>query len=74
MFPNPADQFITVVTDFADLNYNLIITDIFGREIKNERVNSKNFTVETQSFSEGIYLIKIMNGKNSGTRKFVISR
>ena len=74
LFPNPADQFITVVTDFTDLNYNLIITDIFGREIKNEQVNNKNFTIETQSFSEGIYLIKIVNGKNSSTRKFVISR
>lgn len=74
LFPNPADQFITVVIDFTDLNYNLIITDIFGREIKNEQVNNKNFTIETQSFSEGIYLIKIVNGKNSSTRKFVISR
>jgi hypothetical protein len=74
LFPNPADQFITVVIDFIDLNYNLIITDIFGREIKNEQVNNKNFTIETQSFSEGIYLIKIVNGKNSSTRKFVISR
>jgi hypothetical protein len=74
LFPNPADQFITIVTDFTDLNESLIITDVFGREIINERKNSNNFIVETQSFSEGIYLIKIVNGKNSSTRKFIISR
>ncbi|MEI6523257.1 MAG: T9SS type A sorting domain-containing protein [Bacteroidota bacterium] len=74
LFPNPADQFITFVTDFTGLNESLIITDVFGREIINERKNSNNFIVETQSFSEGIYLIKIVNGKNSSTRKFVISR
>jgi len=74
LFPNPADQFITFVTAFTGLNESLIITDVFGREIINERKNSNNFIVETQSFSEGIYLIKIVNGKNSSTRKFVISR
>ena len=74
LFPNPADQFITIITDLTGLNESLIITDVFGREIINERKNSNNFIVETQSFSEGIYLIKIVNGKNSSTRKFVISR
>jgi hypothetical protein len=74
LFPNPANQFITIQTDFTELNQSLIITDVFGREIKNERITGKTITLETQSFSEGIYLIKIINGKNTGSGKFVIYR
>ncbi|MCC6383878.1 MAG: T9SS type A sorting domain-containing protein [Bacteroidia bacterium] len=68
-----------LITVPADGDYQLLITDISGREILNDQLRGLNKGVNHREmnlsdFSNGIYLVRIANWEKSVVTKFFISR
>ena len=62
---------ILKVSNLNQIGTNYLIYDNTGKVILNGKINELNFTLDLNSFSEGIYFISIGNTYN---QKFIISR
>lgn len=71
-FPNPANQYIHVITDEGKL---LMITDLSGRIIQQLRIEQNCSTVDTSTLPNGFYFLSVSNEEGQRiTKKFVIQR
>ena len=65
MFPNPANNQLNF--DFKSLDVNELtinITDVQGRIILNNRINSTNSAIDVSSLSTGLYQVTILDGNS----------
>jgi hypothetical protein len=69
IYPNPADKFISVTTEFA--NNNLTLMDAAGRIIKNQTI-SQSGTFGIEEVPSGIYLLRVANEKSNSVHRLVI--
>ena len=76
IFPNPARATIHVrLTNAEDFNKSYYtILDMTGRVLRQGIVTENEFPIETQTLSEGNYLLHISQGDSTGTQKFQIIR
>ncbi len=75
IYPNPADKMIMVeVSDFdTELNYQIF--DLSGRMIINRRIetfNSEEIEINISQLNEGVYILKLSDGKKSASQKINI--
>lgn len=66
IYPNPFQSFITIdISDNFEINNTqIILYDVFGKEVKKAAVTQKTTTLEMSSLKSGVYLYKIIsNGK-----------
>ena len=58
VYPNPAGSFLNVqITNPS--GQELIVTDVLGKEVMRQSVNSSSFTLNTSSLNNGIYLMRM---------------
>ena len=73
LFPNPAKDYVTVSTGENALGGFLQLTDVAGRTVLRERLQSATFNIQTSAMAAGVYFVKVYSLKGSGiTRKLVI--
>lgn len=61
VFPNPAYNFITVLSQ-NNFRAEILLCDVFGKVVYSEKVNSaNNLKINLSSFSSGIYVLKIVD-------------
>jgi len=72
-WPNPADDILHFKVDKDYMGILLRITDVNGREIHNQRIGSKSFTVQVKNFPSGIYFIHTFTGEIADTQ-YVIKK
>lgn len=70
IFPNPADNCITINVD-GGVNYEIISID--GR-ILSDGIASNSMVINTTDLPNGVYMIRITSDHGSNSRKFIISR
>ncbi|MGB4931186.1 MAG: T9SS type A sorting domain-containing protein, partial [Chitinophagales bacterium] len=70
LYPNPANNFITIETDFST-EKTICITDALGQIVKTITTSENNITIDLQGVAAGVYFIKMEDGINSVTQKFV---
>ncbi|MDD2799794.1 MAG: ice-binding family protein [Bacteroidales bacterium] len=61
--PNPINANTMVVVNGVDneMNYNLQIFDILGKEIMNTTLSAQTTSLDTRAFKSGIYIYKVIN-------------
>ncbi len=72
LFPNPAEN--KIIVELNELNQNIEIFDVTGSlkfVTKNTQLKTE---VDVNLFSNGIYFIKISNGKNIVSQKFIVAK
>lgn len=70
--PNPAVNFLNVyVSQKVDENAGILIYDNTGRQVLNYRLYENKTTVNVGVLSSGLYIIKLSNGKEIITKKFL---
>jgi hypothetical protein len=76
LFPNPTQAYITVVSaEKFGSDCKLIIQDLLGRTIYSNFISEKTeFAVPMVDFSEGVYILTIMEGKNEILKQKVIKK
>ncbi len=70
VFPNPNDGYFNIKTSQNLMNSNLIIKDVLGKTMYNEKL--LNNTISLSHFSKGVYFAIINNGINTETKKIII--
>ncbi|HRG29590.1 MAG TPA: T9SS type A sorting domain-containing protein, partial [Chitinophagales bacterium] len=70
LYPNPANNFITIETDFST-EKTIYITDALGQIVKLITTSENNITIDLQGIASGIYFIKMEDGINTVIQKFI---
>ncbi len=72
VFPNPANDLITI--SFKDLIeiVKISIKDKYGNNIYNTNCDKKSINIDTKNFKAGMYFIEIKEGKRTFIEKIII--
>ena len=75
LFPNPANNYITIKSNGSIMN-SLKIFNINGQEVKNQLLNktSNNVNVNLDNFANGMYFMQLQTEKGTITKKFEVSK
>jgi len=72
IFPNPFNTLLTI--DLGNLNsgdVSIEVSDVLGKKIFIDDTNSKSYFLNTSTYPEGIYTIKISGSNGTKTKKIV---
>ncbi|MFA6367093.1 MAG: T9SS type A sorting domain-containing protein, partial [Bacteroidales bacterium] len=74
LYPNPTDNKAILEIEGLTNQYDVIVYDLHGRTIKSYRLNlgEKKLEIDVKGFANGVYNIKIVNDKNSITKKLIV--
>ena len=74
VYPNPATTSLTISKEEGTAT--IIITDVFGKEIKQNQTENKTTDIDISNLQNGIYFITVTDKKSLGrsVKKFVVLR
>lgn len=75
LYPNPVNQFVTINWQAANKAIAINVYDITGRVVFAEKINSNaalQTTVNTSSFSKGIYAVEVISEHHRQVKKLVV--
>lgn len=70
MYPNPVTGNVLNISSTANLDMNVTIFDIVGKQVINTKVT--NNTVNVSSLNAGVYIVKVTEDGKTATRKLVV--
>lgn len=73
LFPNPANNEITINYRNSNNSSRLLIHSVVGNELLNTVINN-NETIDINSLSSGVYVVTLISNGLSSTQKLVISK
>ncbi len=72
IYPNPAEDFITVETSGIEGSLQYEIFDLIGKQVsKGVLKNSKQNVINISNLQEGLYLLNVWDGRERYCRKFI---
>jgi hypothetical protein len=76
VFPNSAQNFITVQTDFAETDYKVELVNELGQVIKSSKIlqGTTMCTFELDTIYNGVYFVKVTLGEDVKTHKIIINK
>ena len=75
LFPNPADNHVTIALGSNNKKVEVTIADITGKVIYTTIItDTQMIEVNTYDFAEGIYIVQIQSADFIGTKKLVIEK
>lgn len=74
VYPNPANSNVTVYLNNANDNTQIEVLNALGQVVLTQRGNVYKNTLSTESLSNGVYFIKVRDGKQSSTSKLIIEK
>ncbi|MBP6731733.1 MAG: T9SS type A sorting domain-containing protein, partial [Chitinophagales bacterium] len=72
--PNPASSMVTVTIPEDILGSLLTITDVTGRKVAQQKLNTSTLQVPVETLANGVYTVTVLTQQKSVTRKLLISR
>jgi hypothetical protein len=75
LYPNPASNILQIeFNNFEEnqTNWNYKIIDLFGRNVKNGKLNFS--AIDINGISNGVYLIVLSNSKTTYTKRIIVSK
>ena len=73
IYPNPANDYITIKTN-SNKKQVITITDITGKIIYTTTILSEKTIINTKDFSQGVYAVQVQAGDAVETRKVIVVR
>lgn len=70
MYPNPVTGNVLNISSTANLDMNVVIFDVVGKQVINTKVT--NNVVNVSSLNAGVYIVKITEDGKTATRKLVV--
>lgn len=76
VYPNPAQSQLNIALDKnISANAELSIYNVIGNNVYNTKVNGSNaMTVDLNSFANGVYFVKLIDGNKVSTSRFVVEK
>ena len=72
LFPNPATEYLHVVSDRTI--DQVILLDAEGRVVLEQPVNKSSIRLQVSNLSQGVYLLRILEGKDITSKQVLINR
>lgn len=73
IYPNPNNGNFTIsLKENATQEVNMILYDVLGKELQQQKLNNSETVIKTNSLSKGIYFAKIVSEKESFTKKIIV--
>jgi hypothetical protein len=74
--PNPASEFIAIQTPMAENDMDVYLINELGQIVKTSQIlqGSTLSIIETDTVYNGIYFVKVTDGKNDKTVKVIINK
>jgi hypothetical protein len=74
IFPNPFQNTTTIEFNYIENDWQLIITDISGRQVTSKNIYSSKFQIHRNDLQSGVYFVNILkNGYQICSKKIIIS-
>ena len=76
IFPNPTSDYFTVQTDFVEKDLDVYLINELGQILKTSKIlqGTTLSIIETDTVYNGIYFLKISDGKNIKSYKVIINK
>jgi Thermolysin metallopeptidase, alpha-helical domain/Concanavalin A-like lectin/glucanases superfamily/Secretion system C-terminal sorting domain len=72
IYPNPAKNSITINTINMVAGGQIIITNLLGKQLKNQTLSLSNNMIDITNLSKGLYFVSIITNEGIQTQKLVI--
>ena len=72
MYPNPANNFVTISN--VPKGSKVMVTDFNGKLVYSSETNNEQTTISTANFVNGIYIIQIQSNSAVANKKLVVNR
>ena len=69
---NPARQFISLKVDKLVGNGQIVITNLYGKQIKTLPLSMGTNTIDIATFAKGMYLVSIVTNEGTKTQKLIV--
>lgn len=71
VYPNPANDLVTISNTTNAIISNVEMTDLNGRIVKNTSLNATEGQINISDLSTGVYLMKVSSDQGSTTKKII---
>ncbi len=72
IYPNPAKQFVNISIPNSITINEILIFDITGQEVFENKTTSNNTLIDISGFQTGTYFVRIISKENTITKKLII--
>ncbi len=72
LYPNPATDVINIEVSELSADMNVIVTDMAGRVVANQKVEDVKTSLDVSGFTGGVYVVAIQSNGQVYTQKVVI--
>ena len=72
MYPNPAKTFISLNVSTLMGSGSIVITDLYGKQVKTQPLSMGNNTIDIAHLSKGFYMVSIITNDGKTTKKLVV--
>lgn len=69
-YPNPVNDQLNITLK-SPQHANIVIYDVLGNEKLKQEVNVEDFTINTSTLSQGMYIIKVFQNDKMNSRTFI---
>lgn len=73
IYPNPANENVTITIDHNLIAYTINLRDISGRIIYTENTNTRSNTIDISQVSKGLYFVELVNSDERWLKKLLIN-
>ena len=72
MYPNPAHSFIRLNVNSLMGAGSIVVTDLYGKQIKRQSLSMGTNTIDVSKLSKGIYFVSMITNEGKTTKKLVV--
>ena len=72
LYPNPANEFVTIKTNEFESQTRIMISDMLGKTVKEIKTNSIHTQVDIADLKKGVYFVSVIGQNGLKTRKLVV--
>ncbi len=72
LFPNPTSKILNIEVDAYNSNSEIMITDVLGRTVFSQKIESAKTVINTDTYNKGIYFITVITENKQSTTKIII--
>ncbi len=72
IYPNPAKSYVSLRVDKLIGSGSIVITDLYGKQVKVQALSMGNNAIDVSSFSKGFYFVSILTAEGKTTKKLVV--
>lgn len=74
IYPNPANDIITLERNLLNEAIQLHLTDVLGKEIKTGKLTNTKAAIDVSNVQEGIYFLILQTSNATATKKIIVQK